>query len=197
MRDKAKDRDDRAYFAYLQGIAERLSGQRDMARETLSKLLAANPTCVWAGKIRFELAGIELADGHWAAAEELTRAEAVRLLAGPRKDQLAGVYQSFAQKLLEPAEPLVQPDPNAAYELLVQARELAEGPGLRAQLLVAMGRASLAANNAGRAIENFEQYLREHRDGTGALRRAVPARRSPAQGESIPPRAYHLDRPGP
>ena len=109
----AKDRDQAAYYAYLQAIAERLSGQRDEARETLRKGLSASPTGRWAPKLRFELAAIELAAGNGAAAEELTRDEAVRLLAGPRKDQLAGVYQSFAQKLLDPGDPLVRPDPNA------------------------------------------------------------------------------------
>ena len=131
-------------------------------------------------KLRFELAGIELAAGNGAAAEELTRDEAVRLLAGPRKDQLAGVYQAFAQKLLEPDDPLVRPDPNAAYELMAQARELAESPGLRAQILFAMGRASLAAGNPARAIGNFEQYLREYPRRGRPLRRPLPARRSSA-----------------
>ena len=163
--EKAKDRDDGAYYAYLQAIAEHLTGQRDPARETLRKALQANPAGRWAPKLRFELAGIELAAGNGAAAEELTRDEAVRVLAGPRKDQLAGVYQSFAQKLLVPDDPLVRPDPNAAYELMVQARELAESPGLRAQILFSMGRASVAAGNPARAISNFEQYLKEYRDG--------------------------------
>ena len=165
----AKDRDISAYFAYLQAVAERLAGQRDEARDTLRKGLSASPTGLWAPKLKFELAGIELAAGNGAAAEELTRDEAVRLLAGPRKDQLAGVYQNFAQKLLTPDDPLIRPDPNAAYELMAQARDLAESPGLSAQIRFAMGRASLAAENAPRAIENFEQYLREFRDGADRL----------------------------
>ena len=95
LAEKTKDRDDAAYFAYLQAIAERLSGQRDAARDTLRKALQGNPAGRWAAKLRFELAGIELAAGNAAAAEELTRNEAIRLLAGPRKDQLAGVYRAL------------------------------------------------------------------------------------------------------
>ena len=163
--EKSKDREESAYYAYLQAVAQRLAGQRDGARETLRKAIQANPAGRWAPKMRFELAGLELAAGKLSAAEELSRAEATRLLAGERKDQLAGVYERFAQKLLEPGDPLVRPDPNAAYELLVQARELAESPALRAQLLFAMGRASTAAQNAARAIENFELYLREYPNG--------------------------------
>ena len=87
------------------------------------------------------------------------------MLAGPRKDQLAGVYRAFAQKLLQPDDPIARPDPNGAYELMAQVRELAESPGLRAQILFAMGQASLTAGNAPRAIQNFDQYLRDFRDG--------------------------------
>ena len=169
LAEKSKDRDEITYYAYLRAIAERLSGRRDAARETLATALKANPAGRWTAKIRLELAGIELAAGNWAAAEELTRAEAIRLLAGPRKDQLAGVYSSFAQKMLEPGDPLIPADPNAAYELLAQARELAESPELRAQLLFAMGQASLTAQNPVRAIENFQLYLSEYRDGAQRL----------------------------
>jgi len=163
--EKAKNRDDAAYYAYLRAIAERLAEQREVALETLQKAIKADPAGRWAPKIRFELAGIELAAGRWADAEELTRAEAARVLAGERKDRLAGVYQSFAHNLLEPADALIRPDPNAAYELMAQARKLAESPALRARLLFTMGRASLSAQNPARAIENFQQYLREYRDG--------------------------------
>ncbi len=166
LSEKAKAADDQAYFAFLQAIAERLSGQSDTARQTLLKTMQAQPAGKWAAKIRFELAGIELAAGNWAAAEELARAEATRLLSGDRKDQLAEVYHAFARKLIEPEDPLVRPDPNAAYELLVQARELADGPGLRARLLFAMGRASMAVPNPARAIENFQQYFKDHPRGT-------------------------------
>jgi tetratricopeptide (TPR) repeat protein len=165
LAEHAKAADDQAYFAYLRAIAERLSGQRDAARRTLRTTLQAVPNSPWAAKIRFELAGLELADGNWAAAEELARGEAMRLLSGTRKDELAEVYHAFARRLLEPGDPLVRPDPNAAYELLVQARELAEGPALRAQLLFSMGRASMAAPNPVRAIENFQLYLRDHPEG--------------------------------
>ncbi len=90
--ENAKDAEDRAYFGYLRGIAERLSGNRDAARETLRTALQAAPATRWEAKIRMELAGIELASGNLAAAEQLTRSEAERLLAGDRKDRLAEVY---------------------------------------------------------------------------------------------------------
>ncbi len=167
--ENAKDANDRAYFGYLRGIAERLAGNRDAARETLRSALQAAPVTRWEAKIRFELAGIELASGNLAAAEQLTRSEAERLLAGDRKDRLAEVYHAFARRLLEPDDPLVRADPNAAYELLDQARDLAKSPALRATFLFAMGRASLAAGNFGRAIENFQAYLADYPAGADRL----------------------------
>ena len=73
LADKSKDRDEISYYAYLRAIADRLSGRRNSARETLATALKANPAGRWTAKIRLELAGIELAAGNWAAAEELTR----------------------------------------------------------------------------------------------------------------------------
>ena len=77
-------------------------------------------------------------------------------------------------KLLEPGDPVVKPDPEAAYALLEQARELAKGTALRARFLVAMGRASLAANNQARAVQNFETYLKEFPDGADRFRSQAP-----------------------
>jgi uncharacterized protein YfaS (alpha-2-macroglobulin family)/TolA-binding protein len=142
----------------------------DRARQTLGRAIEAAPKSRWGPKMRLELAGIELATGNLAAAEDLARAEAVRLLAGSRKDQLAEVYQAFARRLFAPQDPLVRPDPNAAYDLLVQARDLAEGESLKGQLLLFMGEASLAAKNPARAIENYQAYLKEHPHGPDRFR---------------------------
>jgi tetratricopeptide (TPR) repeat protein len=187
--ERAADADDRAYFAYLRAVAERLSGNRDGAREVLQEALRIAPTNRWAAKIRYELAGVELAAGQLATAEELARAEAVRLLAADRKDRLAEVYHAFAIRLLEPGDPVIPPDPNAAHELLVQARDLAKSPALRARFLEAMGRASLAANNPQRTIQDSEAYLKEFPDG--ADRFTVRLRLGQAQqkiGQLLPAR---------
>ena len=131
LRENAKDPDERAYLGYLQGITERLAGHNDAARATLRAAAAENPTGRWLPKIRFELAAIELAAGNLPVAEELARSEAIRLLSDDRKDRLAEVYHAFARRLLEPDDPVIQPDPNAAWDLLSQARDLAKSPVLR------------------------------------------------------------------
>ncbi|MGC8640208.1 MAG: MG2 domain-containing protein, partial [Isosphaeraceae bacterium] len=169
LKDAAQDRDERAYLGYLQAIAERLAGQQDAARATLRAAAEENPKGHWISKIRFELAEAELAAGNLAAAEELARSEAVRLLADLRKDRLAEVYHAFARRLLNPDDPVVPADPGGAWDLLAQGRTLAESPALRAQLLFSMGRTSQKAGNFPRAIENFQTYLREHPLGADRL----------------------------
>ena len=75
------------------------------------------------------------------------------------KDRLAGVYESFARRLLHPADPAANPDPEGAYALLAQARELAKGDATRGGLLLTMAEASQKAGNHARAIQNFQLYL--------------------------------------
>ena len=194
LREAAKERDERAYFGYLQGIAERLGGHADAARATLHAAAAENSAGRWLPKIRFELAAIELSAGNQAVAEELARSEAIRLLSDDRKDRLAEVYHAFARRLLEPDDPVVQPDPNAAWELLSQARDLAKSPALRARLLFSMGRTSQSAANFLRAIEHFQAYLKEY--PTGADRLAARFHLGEAQrqaGQPLPARLTWTD----
>src|SRR5208337_3283136 len=84
LRENAKDRDERAYLGYLQGVTERLAGHNDAARATLRAAAAEDPTGRWLPKIRFELAAVELAAGNLPVAEELARSEAIRLLSEAR-----------------------------------------------------------------------------------------------------------------
>src|SRR5262249_31949991 len=109
------------------------------------------------------------AAGRFDRAEALARAEAESLLDDGRKDRLAGVYRSFADRLLTPDSPVAKPDPEGAHALLEQARSLAKGAGLRAELLLAMGRASRAAGNHPRAIGEFQAYLSEYPKGRDRL----------------------------
>ena len=158
---ETKDAADRAYLALIRGTAERLAGKADAARETWSAALKADPQVLWAAKLRYELAGLELAGGHSAAAEELARVEAERLLAGDRKDRLAGVYYAFARRLLKPDDPVTPPDPRGAYDLLNQARGLAKGPALVATLRLELARAAQAAGNHPQAVAEFREYLKD------------------------------------
>ncbi len=165
LKARSNDPAERAYLALMTGIAQRLAGKNDDARKTLRGALDAAPKGPWALKIRQELAGVELAAGRPAEAEALARAEAEALLAGDRKDRLAEVYHAFARRLLKPEETVTPADPNAAYQLLEQARSLAKGRTLRARLLYEMGLASQEAKNPPRAIQNFDLYLKEAPQG--------------------------------
>ena len=79
-----------------------------------------------------------------------------------------------------PTSPIVPPDPEGAYALLGQARGLAKGEALRARLLFAMARASQAAGNHARAIEDFQAYLKEYPEGRRPRRRPAPPGRGAA-----------------
>jgi tetratricopeptide (TPR) repeat protein len=155
----------KAYLAVIRGAALRLSGKLDAARDVLSAALKAAPGGRWAAKVRSELVAVEVAAGRFVAAEALARQEAESLLAGDRKDRLAGVYRGFADRLLTPDLPTIPADPEGAYALLAQARSLAKGETLRASLLLAMARASQKAGNHARAIADFQAYLGEYPRG--------------------------------
>jgi len=161
---KAKP-DDKAYAALVGGTARRLAGRLDDARATLSAAVDAAPRGRWSAKLRAELAAVEIASGRFDRAEALARSEAESLLDGGRKDRLAGVYRAFADRLLEPSSPSVPADPEGAHALLEQGRGLAKGDALRAELLLAMARASRSANNPGRAIGELQSYLAEYPKG--------------------------------
>ncbi|WP_074310399.1 MG2 domain-containing protein [Singulisphaera sp. GP187] len=165
LAEKATTDEERAYYALIRGVAERLGGQGETARRVLAAALEAAPQGPWAAKLRAELAAAELAAGHPDAAEALARAEAESLLAGARKDRLAEVYHAFARALLKPSDPVTPADPNGAYDLLVQARGLAKGEALHASLLLSMARASQAAGNHPRAIQDLQLYLKESPKG--------------------------------
>ena len=161
----AKTADERAYLALILGTTQRLGGKTDSARETLTKALSDAPRGAWTAKLRYELASLELASGHVKEAEALTRADAEALLAGERKDRLAEVYHAFARRLLKPDDPITPADPRAALDLLAQARGLAKGESLRARLLFAIASAAQAANDHGRAILEFQRYVKEYPKG--------------------------------
>ncbi len=189
-----KDAGTRAYLALVQGIAQRLGGKRDEARATLESALRAAPAGPWAAKIRLELAGVMLTLGRVADAEALARVEAEKLLAGDRKDRLAEVYHDFAHRLLNPDDPVTPPDPKAAYELLVQARNLAKGETLRARLLYAMARAAEKANDHVKAINDFQAYLKDYPKGADRLdARYYLGRAQQASGQQLPARLTWTD----
>lgn len=161
--------DDVAYYQLLRGIALRAGGKPDQAREALTAALTAAPKGPWSAKLRSEMAAVELATGHPDRAEALASAQAETLLAGDRKDRLAQVYLDFARRFAKPDNPITPANPEAAYGLLERAREIAQGGELRARILFEMGQASQQASNPGRAIQNYQDYLKEFADGADRI----------------------------
>jgi TolA-binding protein len=170
VRDEKRPPDDRAFFAWIRGIALRRAGRLDDAAVALRTALAAFPGSAWTGKLRGELAGVELARKHPDDAERLARAEVEALLNPARKDRLAAVVERFAARLLEPGDPLATPDPEAAYSLLSLARALARGDEARARILFRMATASRAAGKLDRAAADLRTYLADHPNGADHAR---------------------------
>ncbi|MDB5352496.1 MAG: large extracellular alpha-helical protein, partial [Planctomycetota bacterium] len=182
------------YIQVIRGVALRLSGKLDAAREILSASLKAAPKGQWSAKLRSELAAVEIVSGKFAAAEALAREEAEGLLAGDRKDRLAEVYRGFADRLIKPDLPTIPPDYEGAYALLVQARSLAKGHALRASLLHAMAVVSQKAGNHGRAITDFQSYLNEYKNGADRNKvRYELAESQLGAGQALPARLTWTD----
>ncbi|MDX2036423.1 MAG: MG2 domain-containing protein [Isosphaeraceae bacterium] len=182
------------YLGLIKGIAERLAGDAEAARATFRATLAEAPKGRWGAKIRHELVGLDLAAGRFAAAEEIARGETVALLAGERKDRLAGVYHAFARRLLQPDDPIVKPDPAGAYALLAQARSLAKSEKLRAELLLAMGSAMQTLGKHAEAARDLQLYLSENPQGIDRPEVAFRLGESQlALGQSLPARLTWTD----
>lgn len=159
----------KVYSGLVAGIARKQARKLDAARASLQAALDAAPEGPWAAKVRSELAAVAIAAGRFQDAEALARAQAEALVLPARKDRLAGIYRDFAQQLLRPENPITPPDPEGAYALLKQARELAKGPALQAELLLAMAKASQTGGNLDRAKQDFQAYLTEYGKTKGAV----------------------------
>ncbi|MGE3819108.1 MAG: MG2 domain-containing protein, partial [Isosphaeraceae bacterium] len=191
---KSTDASEKAYAAWIKGIAQRLDGRPDAARATLKQALDSAPQGRWSAKIRAELAAVELAAGRASEAEALARAEAESLLSGGRKDQLAEVYQNFARRLLKPDDPVTPADPKAAYELLAQARSLAKGSAIRASLLFEMARAARQSGDHAKAILDFQNYLKEFPQGVDRIEaRYLLGESQRESGQALPARLTWTD----
>ena len=178
------------------GIGERLAGHGD-ARRTLGDALKARAEGPMGGQDPLRAGRRRTRrQADTSEAEVLARAEAETLLAGDRKDRLAEVYHAFARRFLKPDDPIAQPDPNAAYELLVQARDLAKGePSAPGSCSRWAGRARPPVTSR-RAIENFQAYLKDYPRGPTA----PPLASTWAKPSSVPADpggTPDLDRPGP
>ncbi|MHB1558687.1 MAG: MG2 domain-containing protein, partial [Isosphaeraceae bacterium] len=161
-RDGARSADDRAFLGWICGIALRRAGKLDAAATALRTTLAASPGTVWTGKLRGELAAVELARKDPAGAERLARAEVEALLSPARKDRLAALVEGFARRLLEPGDPLVPADPGSAFQLFQLAHGIARGQTTRGRLLLAMAHASRAGGNLQQAASDLEAYLNQY-----------------------------------
>lgn len=162
--EEKTDPDDRAFLRLIQATALRASGDLPAAADKLRAGIAAAPAGKWTAKLRYDLAAVELASGSPADAQALGRELASALLDPDRKDRLALVYRGFARETLRPDNPIASPDHETGHRFLEEARGVAKGRALRADLLFEMAEASAKAGQHGRARDEYRRFLDENPD---------------------------------
>ena len=181
-------------WAIFRESAERLGGRKDEARATLRAAALESPKGRWLPKIQFELAGLELAAGNLAVAEELARSEASPTpLPTPKGPPGGGLSLPLPASLIEPDDPVVRPDPNAAWDLLVPGARPGQEPRASCPASLRDGANQPASGQLPPGDRAFPGLSERVSPGGRPLGRAVSPGRSPAPGRSVAAGAIDLD----
>ena len=150
---------------YLKALALFNAKKYPEAASAADQLAESFPKSVWRYKATFLKAQALVEQKKFQDAAAIYQAEATRLLAAGRKQELVGVIAAFADKLATPADPKVpdapQPDFNKAYNLYTKALAMEISRDLRDELLFKKARAIQQAGNFGAALRDFQAYLTE------------------------------------
>jgi hypothetical protein len=153
------------YWLYLKGLAQLYAKGYEGAVASLTEFERKHPASRWLAKARFARAEAHLATRQYQQAEDIYEAEAQRLMAEGRKDELAGVLVSFADRLATPKDPALpdspEPDYGRAHELYQAALDFETSPALRDEVMFRRAQTMVAAKNWGSATGEFQAYLAE------------------------------------
>ncbi len=188
---KLKDADE---VLYLKALAQFHGKKFDDCGKTCDALAEAHPQSRWLHKSRFLKAGALAQQRKFEAAEVIYEGEANRLLAGARKQDVAGVILTFADALaVKPkADDLKSPPPNfqKAYQLYKKVAGMEISRELRDEVAFKAGRAIQQQGNHAQAIIEFQAYLNEYDpDWTGDV--GTVTRASGMKKENPPPAGKH------
>ena len=149
---------------YLKGVALYYQKDYQGASETLSALERDYPDSPWLRKARFARAEAHAARRDYAKAEAVYEAEASRLLATSRKDELAGVLVAQADRLATPRDvsdpDSAKPDYPRARRFYNAALDFEISRALRDEVMFKRAKALLAAGNPSGAANDLEEYLK-------------------------------------
>ena len=180
---------------YLKGLALYHAKKLDDCIKICDSLVELHPQSRWLHKGRFLKAGALAQQRKFEAAEAIYEAEANRLLAGVRKQDVAGVIISFADALATKpkADDLKAPPANfqKAYQLYKKAAGMEISRGLRDEVAFKAARAIQQQNNHAQAIAEYLAYLNEFDpDWTGDV--GTVTRASGMKKESPPPAGKYV-----
>jgi tetratricopeptide (TPR) repeat protein len=120
---------------------------------------------IWRFKATFLKAQSLVEQKQFKEAAAIYQAEAIRLLAAERKQELVDVIASFADKLATLADPNVpdspKPDYRKAYNLYTKALGMEISRELRDEMMFKKARAIQQAGDPGQAVQDFQAYLTE------------------------------------
>jgi tetratricopeptide (TPR) repeat protein len=164
------------------------------------QLAGAFPQSIWRFKATFLKAQALVEQKQFKEAAALYQTEAARLLAAGRKQELAGVIVSFADKLTVPPDPGIpdapRPDYQKAYNLYTKALGMEIARDLRDELMFKKARAIQQAGNTAEAVQDFQAYLTEFDPewtgsaGSGTPR--LPMQNPPPAGKHVAMAHYRL-----
>ncbi len=150
------------YLTYLKGRALYLTQKYDEAITVFlegEKRFAESP---WRHWLQFGRALALARKGDFASAEAIYREQAKRLLSLSRKDELAGIYLEFADRLFDPPNKLEEkPDYAKARQFYEKARDLGPGEGLLAKILFQIARCHQLSGEWDAAIAVYRDFIRQ------------------------------------
>ena len=146
--------------AYLKALTLFNGKKFAEAATAADQVAAAFPKSDWRFKATFLKAQALVEQKQFQPAAAVYQAEAARLLAAGRKQELVGVIVQFADKLATKPDPNVpdasKPDFQKAYNLYGKALGMEISRELRDDLLFKKGRAIQQAGNYAQAVQDFQ-----------------------------------------
>lgn len=148
------------YLTYLKGRALYLAQKYDEAIAVFlegEKQFTESP---WRHWLQFGRALALARKGDFASAEAIYRDQAKRLLSLSRKDELAGIYLEFANRLFDPPNKLEEkPDYGKARQFYEKARDLGPGESVLVGILFQIARCHQLSADWNAAIAAYRDFI--------------------------------------
>jgi len=148
------------YLTYLKGRALYLAQKYDEAVTVFQegeKTFAKSPWFHW---LQFGRALALARKGDFASAEAMYREQAKRLLSLERKDELAGIYLEFADRLFDPPNKVEEkPDYVKARQFYEKARDLGPSAPLLARVLFHIARCHQLSAEWDPAVAAYRDFI--------------------------------------